>query len=625
MKRTIKDREVEILRHKQLYYTGNAEISDQEFDRLEEELRNLYPASPVLSKVGYSPADKIPHKRPMLSLEKVKDIDQLKKWIGSTPCVVSEKLDGSSCSIIYRWGEFYQAKTRGDGQFGENITEHINFINFPHKVAEFSDFEEVEVRGEVIITRDDFLKLIKAVLELGQEPPSSMRNCVAGLLHRKTDKHLCKYLTFCAYDSDYSYSAREHIQLLKLGDSGFKTPFWILFPEGNTLEEVMKISDHDYYLTDGLVISIDDREDQLSRGFTDHHPKGKIAFKFASEEAETTIKGILTDVGRTGKVTFVGEVEPVELSGAVISRVTLHNASYIEDHSINIGSQILITRSNEVIPKHVKTLASSGNYTFPTICPSCFSSLVREGVDLYCKNEKCPAQAIGKIANWIKMLSIDSIGDETLGKMFNTGLIEAIPDLYKVTVADLMKMDKLGKRSATKIVENIQNTKEIPLEIFLSACGIPNVGMGTAKLLTINYLSLDKIFEVVLSGRSFSSIEGIGSVTSASLIKYFSGSGQELVQRLRQAGVSIKDAEDLSNRPLSGLRFVITGTLSKPRKAVENWIETYGGKLSGSVSAQTNYLVCNELSGSTKSRKATELGVKVITEEDLYKIVNGGF
>ena len=629
-----------IATHKQLYYKGEAQLSDEEYDTLEEELRQLDPNSYMLQRVGYVVSDqKVKHTKPMLSLEKTKDLAELEQWVGSDECIMSEKMDGTAASLIYEQGLFTLAKTRGDGQVGENMTKHFEHISFPDRLTlDFWRSKDVEIRGEVVISKENFDKLSADMESRGLDLPNSIRNIVAGLLHKKSDLDLCKYLTFKAYSfiKDDSMVRSESEIFKTLRSEGFSIPGFQGVDSSNVRKVVESYADYGQpwsgqFLTDGLVIAVSDLTKQLARGFTNHHPKGKIAFKFDSERSVTTIDDILVDVGRTGKVSFVAKVRPVELSGAVISRVTLHNAKYIKDHNINVGAEIEITRSNEVIPKHCKTVTDNGEYHHSMNCPVCGQGLAWSDthVDLMCDNSICPAKVIGKVEHWIKVVGIDNIGESTLEQLYISELVSDVSDLYRLTPEDLAGLDRMGKRSANKIVKNIQDNREIPLETFLAALGIDGLGRGVSKLLVEEYSSIDDIHTWVQSKdlrvsahiKDLMKIEGIGEVLAQNIAlaltedKFWAD-----IQELYQLGVVILAKEDESASPLKGMTFVITGSLSKPRKAIQNWIAQRGGKATGSVSAKTTHLVCNAKSSSSKYVKAESLGLPIITEEELEKL-----
>jgi len=654
--------ESKILRHKRKYFIGCAEISDEEFDRLEDQLRHLKPDSFVLEIVGspFLTDKKVEHRVPMLSLEKYKDAESVLKWMGEDLCIVTFKYDGSSASLIYRNGCLSVAKTRGNGLFGENITEQMQFVQFPLFIPAFGDIDEVEVRGEVCITEQNFKELSKEMVEKGMDPPKSIRNIVSGLLHRKTEQYLCKHLDFISYEilgddlcalhkyawvwnngrkgydgvlgpildgenrSDNGPKKKFLSKLQLLRNVGFETPHLSdIYCVSPTIENVQNIIDqyqyrinHNYgggHLFDGLVFVIDDLGKQAARGFTDHHPKGKMAFKTSSETKITTVRSIIVDVGRTGQLSFVGVVDPVDLSGAMVERVTLHNSRYIDQHRIQPGSVIEITRSGEVIPKHVSTISTPDTvYVFPAHCPVCGELLGKTKVNLVCVNTQCPARIRGGISHWISTLNIYDIGDSTITKLWDEGLVRSIRDLYALHPEQLAGLDKLGTKSANKIVKNIQTTKQLPIEKLLAGLGIDGLGRGVSKLLVKEFDGLSEMR--CASFEMFQAIDGIGAVISANLVNGFKEHGSFLDEMS-----FVIDYPSKIGSSLDGSTFVITGSLSKPRKEIQSWIEERGGKVSSAISTKTSYLVCNDASNSSKYKKAVKLGVAIVTEQQLYQ------
>jgi len=624
---TVKELEEHILHHRKKYYSGSAEISDQEFDSLEETLRDLSPGSPVLQSVGASPKDteKVKHNQPMLSLQKTKDPEEVVRWAAGEELLLSDKVDGSAASLIYTDGEFSLAKTRGDGIYGENTTSSMQHVSFPKQISP----EIEEVRGEVCILTQDFLKLQEEMSRRGLQPPKSIRNCVAGLLHRKTETDLCKYLTFLAYgmESEEWYTCEDDLFTV-LESNGFSLPRtqWV---SKDIKESIQKFRDEPVeYLTDGLVFSIMYLSNQTARGFTSHHPKGKMAFKFPADVVTSTVTNILLDVGRTGKISFVAEIDPVQVPGATLSKCTLHNWKYVKDNSVAPGAVIELIRSNDVIPKHVSTIQPA-TAEKPAGCPVCSSelSLSDTGVDLYCTNLKCPARAAGRVENWVKVIGIDNLGTELLKNLYESEKVQSIPDLYRLKVTDLMEMPRMGKRSAEKVFKNIQKSKEVPFDKFLAGLGIEGLGVSTAKTIGEHFLSMDsfyRIFDQGIPTLTLSGLSDIGDITAENIADGMLEFGLETLVAIRQAGVVITDVEDPKDCTLAGKVFVITGSLSRGRKVVADMIKKKGGKVSSSISGKTDYLVCNSASGSKKCRDAGELGVPVIKEEKLYKLMEGG-
>jgi DNA ligase (NAD+) len=611
-----------ILEHKQAYYTGNPLISDKDYDDLEDQLRSLDPESPVLALVGFNSSEnKVIHDKPMLSLNKVREVSDLVSWASDKPCLISAKVDGLAVSLIYRNGRFFQAKTRGDGLKGQDATKHLAYVPFPKTIDTQEDI--IEIRGELCITFDNFDKLSKEIDKRSLPGITAIRNSVAGLLHKKTDLDLCSYLCFKAYDLIPSLDTELSI-FQKLKDLNFEVPANILSDSSKFEAILAKIASTPLaYLTDGVVFAFNDKHYQESLGLTGHHPKGKIAFKFKSETAETTIKSIEVDVGRTGKLSFVGIVEPVYLSGAEISKVTLHNKKYVEQHQLNTGAVIEITRSGEVIPKHIQTIKPAAySYPFPLSCPSCNGSLIlsETGVDLLCTNLFCPARSEGNLALWISTNEIENIGSETLKQIIEAGLISHVADFYKLTVEDLQVLPRVGKRLATKIIKNIDKSRQIPFEKFLTGLSIEGLGKSLGKLLATKYKDTDTFFKVLENTpEDLLTLEGVGDILYNNICRGMADKGWDTLQRLRQVGVEVEGFVQLAEQILEGKIIVITGNLSKHRNIVKNWIENRGGKVTSSVSAKTDYLICNSVSSSSKYKKALELEIPIVNEETFFK------
>ena len=617
--------------HKEKYYLGQAEISDAAYDALEDELRALRPDSPVLTMVGARlPEQKIPHDWPMRSLDKRRTIAEVEAWRQDASCLVTDKMDGSSASLVFENGRRVLAKTRGDGTYGENITRYFAHIPCPKQLAH-PDWqrEKIEIRGEVCISREQFAALSAEMQERGLEPPNSIRNIVAGLLHRKDHIDLCQYLNFFAYEAlcaaPLFSSEREKFALLD--EAGFATPHRTLVADEHAVAAAIedyraRLSTH-AFLTDGLVLAIDDIADQEARGSTAHHPKGKLAFKLPSETALTTVEDIEVDVGRSGKVTFVGIVSPVMLSSAQVQRVTLNTARYIEAHNINIGCRIEITRSGEVIPKHERTVETNGQYAFPTHCPLCDTALVRSDteVDLLCPNEHCRARVLGRIANWIAVVGIENLGDATLDKLWERGLVRSIADLYRVSQADIAVLEGLGEKSAARILESIDGARTLSAEKFLTGLGIEGLGPGVAKLVVARFAQ--PADWAGISKEALLGIAGIGEVLATQISDGLAAFGLPLLAELGALGVKVQDGEATAGGVLAGESFAVTGALSQPRKEIEKLIRDHGGKVMSAVSKNTAWLICNAPSNSGKCRKAQELQVRIIDEATFYKMIDG--
>jgi DNA ligase (NAD+) len=625
----IQELEKLIIHHKERYYTGKAEISDEEFDKLEAELKKLDPQNPVLQIVGFKQSEqvnKVEHQKKMLSLDKTYDEKELEKWIDKKEVLSIFKIDGSSCSLVYENGHLVLAKTRGDGQFGENITKKAVFIpDIPKSVETKKNFE---IRGEVYCIEKNFFKLSQEMNELGLETPSSQRNIVAGLLGRKENIQLSRHLSFQAFDiiTEEKFQ-NEHQKLDFLKAAGFKTPDYVIHKGTKELkaklQEARDFMSSGDYLIDGLVFIYDDLKLHQELGETGHHPRYKLAFKFAGDTKVAKINEIEWGVSRNGTLTPVALIEPTELSGAIISRVTLHNFGMVQNFQLKAGDKIEIIRSGEVIPKFLGVVEKSAeNFSYPERCPSCQSKLKVEDIWLFCENEKCPSKIKEEILNYIHKANIEDISDKRLEEMISKGLVQDIPDLYRLNELDFLKLEKVKEKLAAKMFENIQKTKEQNLAQFISAIGVEGVSVTKSeKIISQGYNTLEKI--QALTVEKMLEIEGFAEKSSEMIIKSIKKKSK-MISELLKVGVVVRADEISSGEgPLKGLKFCITGELSQPRPQIEKLIKSNGGVIAG-VSKNLNYLVTNESeSASSKFIKAKSLGVPIIDEKQLLKLIEG--
>ncbi len=625
----IQDLEKLILYHKERYYLGHSEISDESYDQLENELKSLDPENPVLSLVGFKQienASKVEHQKKMLSLDKTYDEKDLEKWVAKEQVLSVFKIDGSSCSLVYENGHLVTAKTRGDGQFGENITKKVIFIpGIPKHISVKKSFE---IRGEVFCVEKNFFVLSKEMHNLGLDAPTSQRNIVAGLLGRKENIQLCRHLSFQAFDiiSDDKFD-HEHQKLDLLREIGFLTPEYEIHKSAKDLKariaEARDFMTSGDYLIDGLVFVYDDLKLHRELGETSHHPRYKIAFKFAGETKIAKIDHIEWGVSRNGTLTPVANIEPTELSGAMIGRVTLHNFGMVQNFQLKAGDKIEIIRSGEVIPKFLGVHERSEfSFTYPKNCPSCSSPLSIEDIWLLCLNRNCPAKVKEEILNYIQKAGIEDLSDKRLDEMISKGLIKRIPDLYALSVESLLVLDKVKDKLANKMYENIQKSKSQTLAQFISAIGVEGVSVAKSeKIISQGYNTLEKIQSLTLE--MLLQIEGFAEKSSLSFMHSIE-SKKELIADLLKAGVSVKSDEISSGEgPLKGLKFCLTGELSQPRPVIEKMIKMNGGVISG-VSKNLNYLVTNEEeSSSSKFVKAQSLGIAIINEKKLMELIEG--
>jgi DNA ligase (NAD+) len=623
----IQELEKIILHHKERYYLGHSEISDEAYDRLEDELRSLDSKNPVLELVGFNQSaisEKVEHQKKMLSLEKTYDEENLIKWIKNEAVVSIFKIDGSSCSLIYENGHLVMAKTRGDGQFGENITKKAIFI--PDIPKYLAGNKSLEVRGEVYCIEKRFYELSTEMQSMGLEAPASQRNIVAGLLGRKENIQLCRHLSFQAFDVIESEKfSLEHQKLERLKQFGFLTPEYTIHQGsmdlGDRIKEAKDFMVNGDYLIDGLVFIYDDIHLHRELGETGHHPRYKLALKFAGETKITKITDIEWGVSRNGTLTPVAHVEPTELSGAMITRVTLHNLGMVQNFQLKVGDKIEIIRSGEVIPKFLGVAEKSGNpFVYPNKCPGCHSELKIQDIWLYCENDKCTSRIKEEILNYVQRAGIDDISDKRLSEMINKGLVEKIPDLYLLKEEDFLVLDKVKDKLAHKMFHNIQKSKHLGLAQFMTAIGIEGVSLTKSeKIIAHGYNTLDKILSLTLE--KMLEIEGFAEKSSEAILSSIKNK-KKLIDELLRVGVVVKaDEISLGEGPLKGLKFCITGELSEPRPQMEKLIKNKGGVIAG-VSKNLNYLVTNENeSTSSKFVKAKSLGIPIINEHQLLKLL----
>ncbi len=626
----IQELEKLILHHKERYYTGKAEISDEKYDKLEGELKKLDAENPVLKLVGFKQTEavsKVEHQKKMLSLDKTYEDKDLNKWIADEDVISVFKIDGSSCSLVYENGHLQVAKTRGDGSVGENITKKAIFIpDIPKSVEGLKSFE---VRGEVYCVEANFFHLSEEMKAMGLEAPTSQRNIVAGLLGRKENIHLCRFLSFKAFDiiADDKFK-KEHEKLDLLKSLGFMIPDYEIH-KGNKkiairVKEAKDFMSGGDYLIDGLVFVYDDLKVHNELGETSHHPRYKIAFKFAGDTKITSITEIEWGVSRNGTLTPVALVTPVELSGAMIGRVTLHNFGLAKNFELKPGDKIEIIRSGEVIPKFLGVSERApGEFKYPLKCPSCSSALKIEDIWLFCENERCPAKVKEEILNYIHKAGIDDLSDKRLDELINKGLVEAIPDLYTLSMEDFLILDKVKEKLATKMFENIAKTKDQTLVQFISAIGVEGVSTAKSeKIIAQGYNTIEKLLS--LTPEKMIAFEGFAEKSATEILASLKRK-EPLIRELLNVGVKVKAEEiNTGEGPLAGFKFCITGELSSPRADFEKLIKKNGGVMVSSVSKNTTYLITNETDGSSsKFVKAGELGIPIISENKLLKMIEG--
>ena len=652
----IEELKAEITKHNKAYYEQDAPtISDFEYDELFRELKKLeelYPeyatADSPTQKVGSNVSDKfkeIKHKYRLYSLDNSNNFEDLKRWYeriqkeypSETINAVSElKIDGLACALSYKNGILTTGATRGDGIVGEIITDNIKQIkNIPQKLT---DPINIEVRGEVYMPVTSFEKLNEKQRQNGGKEFANPRNAAAGSLRQDnaeiTGQRDLRFFAYAAVFPDGN-SPETHYEILQL-----------LKKEGFTVNENAKLHNNvasieEYckyweferqkldYATDGIVVKLNDVSKQNELGYTARAPKWATASKFPPEEIETELLDIELSVGKTGALTPVAILTPVQLAGTSVKRASLHNFDEIERLHINIGDKVVIKKAAEIIPKVIKKAnpdSDNGIYPTPTNCPCCKAPLVKpEGeVVLYCSNTKtCPAQIKGKIEFWCSKdgMDIDGLGEAIVDDAVEKGIIKDIADIYNLTEEDLMKLDLIKEKSAQNLLKSISDSKNRPLKRFLTSLSIKLVGKETAELIANEFLTLDKVQNA--TKETLVEIDGVGDKVAESVVEFFKDDdNKKLLEKLHDFGVipQSADNEKVSDK-FKNLTFVITGTLSKPRSDYEAIIKSMGGKVSSSVSKKTSYVLCGENPGS-KFDKATSLGVIIIDENSFKDMVN---
>lgn len=641
----INDLEQKIIYHRKKYYAGLAEISDEKYDALELELKKLSPKSPILSSVGAvadSSNKTIKHQKKMLSLEKTYDVSNVITWMNNETVISMLKYDGSACSLIYNNGELFLAKTRGDGESGEEITDKCRFIpEIPRTLGSNSKIAtkntEIEIRGEIYCKLNDFLLLAERMKKLNLPEPSSQRNIVAGLLGRKGNAELCMYLSFVAFEIivNEEILLTEEDKIKELYHLGFKIPEWSKCTTKSDIEvEIEKLKDKSQegeLLVDGLVFTYNNLRLHSELGNTSHHPRYKLAFKLVGESKETTIKEISWSISRNGVMTPVAIVEPVELSGAIVERVTLHNYGVVQNFKLKKNDIIEIVRSGEVIPKFLRVVSSAkkfnhheqNDFYIPESCYVCGEKLHVDDIWLSCENQQCPGIIKEKILYFIKKIGMEDISEKRLDEMFQKKLIQSVSDLYKLRESDFLKLTNVKEKLAAKFFKTIQDSKNISLEKLIVALGITGLGeQKVKKIIEHECNTLEKWQNISL--QDLEQIEGFAQKSSKQIIKEIKLNIPLINQLLEQGMIINKDSgivQQISNK-LAGKKFCLTGTLSQKREDVEALIRSHAGIIQDQVNKTTNYLVTNDTqSSSSKFKKAQQLKTPIISQDQLESML----
>lgn len=653
----------ELNQHNYNYYVlDNATISDYDFDIKLKELQDLedkYPEffddnSPT-QRVGGTVTKNfktIPHQFRMYSLDNSYSKDDLLDWETRIQRVLGNvdlqytcelKYDGASISITYENGKLVQALTRGDGFQGDEVTNNIKTIrSIPLKLKENYP-DRFDIRGEIILPYAGFEKMNQELIEIGETPYSNPRNTASGSLKLQDSAEVAKRplecLLYSVTGNNLPFSS-QYEGLESARKWGFKVPNEAKLV--NNMQEVFDFIDywdvHRHkllYETDGVVVKVNSIQHQQELGYTAKSPRWAIAYKFKSEQVSTTLKSITYQVGRTGAITPVANLEPVQLAGTIVKRASLHNADQIEKLDIRINDTVFVEKGGEIIPKIIavdldKRPENSEPTKYITHCPECQTELVRnEGeANHYCPNfYGCPPQIIGRIQHYIsrKAMDIEGLGGETVALLFNNGLVNNYADLYELTVEQILPLERMAQKSAENLVNGVQQSKEIPFESVLFALGIRFVGETVAKKLAKHYKNIDALSQASLMELIL--VDEIGERIARSVIEFFENEeNKKIIERLKSYGVQFQIVEKFNpdaTEKFIGKTFVVSGVFTQfSRDELKKTIEDNGGKVGSSISAKTDFVVAGDNMGPAKLEKANKLNIPILSEEDFINKLN---
>jgi DNA ligase (NAD+) len=650
-----------IRRHEHLYYVlDNPEISDAEFDKLMQQLKSLEAEHPSLvtpdspsQRVGGKPREgfvKVPHSSPMLSLDNTYNEEELRAWErrvhdltgrSDVDYVCELKLDGMSLALIYEGGKLVRGITRGDGSIGEDVTLNVRTVrSIPLSIPKDrlkkagipADFE---VRGELLMPTASFKKINEERERNGLPTFANPRNFTAGTVRQLdanvTAERRMDFFPYILLQGGRTYFERHSKTLSALDAAGFKVnPNHKLV---HSMDEVWRFiqewegkRDSLPYEIDGIVVKVDRTGLQDELGFTGKAPRWAIAYKYAARAGITKLENVRWQVGRTGKLTPVAELSPVSIGGTTVRNATLHNMDEIGRLGVKIGDWVQVERGGDVIPKVAKVIDDKEHprgkvvIEAPVKCPVCGTRVVRtEGeVDFRCVNANCPAKLAGTILHFASrgVMSIDGMGDALVTQLTERGLVKNVADIYKLTKSDLLSLERMGDKSAQNILGEIEASKKLPLERVIYGLGIRMVGERTAQFLAEHFGSMEALAEAGVE--ELQNVNEVGPRIAESIVEFFSiPANRKLVERLGEAGLAFKGKKKERGTKLAGKTFVLTGTLAKySRDEAKKMIEDAGGKVTGSVSKKTDYVLAGADAGS-KLDKAKELGVAVIGEKEM--------
>ena len=663
-KEKIEELTEELNEHNHRYYVLNKPvISDYEFDMKMKELQELEEEYPDLARensptkrVGGDITDefqKVEHKRPMMSLansysvEEIEEfVERVEKHVGKDVKYVCElKYDGVAISVTYEKGELKHGVTRGDGRVGEDVTHNVRTIRTIPLTLRKGDYpDEFEVRGEILMPREVFARINSERVEQGEEPYMNPRNTAAGTMKLQDSSIVASRDLDCFL---YSLASEEiriktHWEGFELArDWGFRIPE----PERNFLKLVDDIDGIKEFIdyweeernqlpfeVDGIVVKVNSIAQQEELGYTAKNPRWAIAYKYKAEEATTTLESVTYQVGRTGAITPVANLKPVIIAGTKVKRASLYNADQIEKLDLRIGDTVFVEKGGEIIPKITrvdfsKRDSSTKPIEYATKCPECGTELVRpEGEALhFCPNHfECPPQVKGRIEHFIsrKAMDIDGLGPETVDQLYRAELVENVADLYELKKEDILKLERMGEKSADNMLEGIERSKEVPFERVLYAMGIRYVGETVARKLAEHFGNLEALQKA--DYEALVNVEEIGGIIAESVLEFFDNeNNRAIVDRLRNYGLNFElEKKEMDSEKLAGKSFVISGVFSGfSRKELKEAIEKNGGRNVGSLSNRVDYLVAGENMGPSKKQKAEKLEVPIISEEEFKKMI----
>lgn len=650
----IKELVKQLNEYRDAYYNeARSDVSDAAYDKLFDELSELeketgvvYANSPTQT-VGYvvkSELEKVKHSHPMLSLDKTKSVDDLVKFAREKDCILSLKMDGLTCLLTYENGELVQAETRGDGEVGELITHNAKvFDNIPLTIDYKGHFE---IEGEAIITYDDFNKINEFLSD--DKKYKNPRNLASGSVRQLDSKTAAKrHIKFIAWkvptEVPEGICSNSFLhRLMCARDFGFEIISFLAYSSSDKehlpeMIESLKTKAHNYgYPIDGLVMTYNDIQYGESLGMTGHHPKHSIAFKFYDEEVETVLKNIEWSMGKIGSLTPVAIFDPVEIDGTMVERASLHNVSILTKLDLQIGDTIIVYKANQIIPQVKENLSAkdreSAYIRIPSQCPVCESStqIVKENDSevLMCTNPHCKGKLLGRVSHFVskKGMDISGLSEETIKKFIELGWITEITDVYNLEqhYDRLSTMSGFGKKSVDKLRKSIENSKTVRLDKFITSLSIPGIGTSQSKELAAAFSTWNEFRDASVGFYNFTQLDGFGDVLNNNIHSWFTDMC-DIADKLASFMTFETGVNQNTDDSLNSKSFVVTGKVFrfKNRDEVKAEIEKRGGKVTGSVTKSTYALINNDIeSNSSKNKKAKELGVKIITEDQLIEMLN---